>query len=820
MLLLASVAAAAPDAKKRETPDEKKRVEIEKHEWMAQYYLRRANDMAGAAKEYQAILALDAENANAALALAAVYGRDGKDKQALEVLQKLVKKNAKSAPAWLALAERQAKAGDDKGLKESVGKAIAIEPRNVDAYELLFEHNLPRAKDGDATAKVEALEAARKMMLYARRQGPTYKLAERAIVELGGEPLALTIYDAKKAYAAAFENGTLGRINAQMKVAKSGFEECVKASPKNEECHYHLGLVYSSVKASDAYDATKALAELAQAPSLPMAWVATARLHRATDKNAEARAALTKAIALDDELGVAHVELGILDKVEGKVDAAIAHFVAVMDRDPFGPVADRALDELTKTRPTHPYVTRGMMMGKRSGDIFSSERFKSVVALIEKELGGVQEVPEKAVLEQIVQKLVDGSAIKQQFHVQVVGTTAVNAFALGDGSVYVTRGLLDLVKKKFPKMAIDANNDVLGHVLAHELQHVIRRHQLSSQLFQEAAKDASARLDPFVVTHVTRLHEIDADRQGMVMAFLAGYHPRGGIEFMEVMGQDNEIPAHLDHPTFEERVEYLSEYWTNDVRYAFVSLRLGLDAFDRGAKLESTDMKAAVAAYEDAVENFKRYRAMLPSLKEAMNDLGVAYTKIGVLAMAQGDTPLARWQTRFSIERDSAIKYVGLAREESTTRGAAPGGAAVRIPWQLREAMATFKEALGVEETYVKARVNLAAAYIAANQLTNATDTLDKIAPVDLARSGVVQGDIELVRGIALAEQRDYDRARAAFEKAIKSQAAKRAASYNLARTLELAGKKDEAKRAYQQYAKLYPGGPWAKAADTAAGKL
>ncbi len=62
--------------------------------------------------------------------------------------------------------------------------------------------------------------------------------------------------------------------------------------------------------------------------------------------------------------------------------------------------------------------------------------------------------------------------------------------------------------------------------------------------------------------------------------------------------------------------------------------------------------------------------------------------------------------------------------------------------------------------------------------------------------------------------------AKTSFEKAVSSVASKRAASYDLARTLELAGNKADAKRAYQQYVKLYPGGPWAKAAETAASKL
>jgi tetratricopeptide (TPR) repeat protein len=461
-------------------------------------------------------------------------------------------------------------------------------------------------------------------------------------------------------------------------------------------------------------------------------------------------------------------------------------------------------------------VLEGMLAGKRGGDIFSSDRYQAVVGLLERELGGVDDkAPEKAVIEDIVRRLADASGIHLQFKVAVVKTDIVNAMALADGRVYVTHGLIEMMKKKFPKRPIDANNDILGHILGHELQHVVRRHTINSALFQEAMKDTTRPLDPSVLTAATRLQEIDADRQGMVMAFLAGYHPRGGIEFMETMGQEEEIPAHLDHPTFQERVEYLSEYWTNDVRYAFVSFKLGVTAMDRGNKLESTDMTGAIKAYEEAADDFKRYHMMLPSSKDAMNNLGIAYAKLGVLAMSQQDSPLLRWQTKFSMERDSAVKYKGLARDEDKEgqRGATDK---VRLPWQLREAISLFKEAIAADEDYARARLNLAGAYLAANQLDNARDALAKTEP----KGGVTAGEIELIRGVVLAESKDFDQAKASFEKAIGTANSKRAASYNLARTLELAGKRDDAKRAYQQYSRLYPGGPWAIAADAAAKKL
>jgi predicted Zn-dependent protease len=794
----------------------KKQLEIEKHEWMAQYYLMRANDLAGAAKEYKAILAIDATNERATFALASILLRDKKQKEAIELIAKLTKKNPKSADGWLTLAQLQASANDDKGFQTSIDKVLALDPYSQSAYLMVFERAEDKLRNGDANAKTVALDAAKKLKALARPDSFIRRKADRAVVELSGDAMELTVFDAKQAYSAAFDSGMLADINVAMAKARAGFEECTKAQPKNEDCHYYLGLVYSSVKASDAYNPKQALSEFAAAPSLPSAWIESGKLLRANDDNDGARKALEKALAIDKTASAAHIELGILDKLAGKTGGAVDHFVAAIDSDPYGSIGDRALGELSKVDPKHPYVVEGMMEGKRGGDIFSSDRYQAVVALLERELGGVDDkAPEKGVVEDIVRRLVDGSGVHLQFKVAIVKTDIVNAMALADGRVYVTRGLIDVLKKKFPKRPVDANNDILGNILGHELQHVIRRHTINSTLFQEAMKDTSRPLDPSVLTAATRLQEIDADRQGMVMAFLAGYHPRGGIEFMEMMGQEQEIPAHLDHPTFEERVEYLTEYWTNDVRYAFVSFKLGVAAMDRAGKLEATDMKGAIAAYEEAAEDFKRYHTMLPNSKDAMNNLGIAYAKLGVLAMSAQDSPLLRWQSKFSMERDSALKYKGLSRGEGNDgeRGATEKA---RLPWQLREAVSLFKEALATDEDYARARVNLVAAYIAANQLDNARDALAKAE----AKGGVASGDIELLRGIVLAENKDFDKARSSFEKAIGAVNAKRAASYNLARTLELAGKKDEAKRAYQQYVKLYPGGAWAVAAEAASKKL
>jgi len=805
---------------------DKRQMEIERHEWQAQYYAVRVHDLAGAAREYKAILAMDAQNERAALALASLYLADKKEKDAVDVLTKLTKKNPRSKEAWLTLAEVAARSNDDAGnvgnaqMKTAIAQVLAIDPSNLRAYEMLYANAYRRFTKGDATARPEALEAARKLMQLTRMQyGGETRVLERAMVELAGQPIDLTIYDAKQAYAAAFNAGRFGNINKQIAVAREGFEACTRMGPAQlpviEECHYYLGLIHSQVAASDAYDLKAAASELALAPSMSLAWVARAKILRATGRNAEARAALDEALARDPSMAVAHLELGVLDKVEGKTDAAVLNFVRAIDADRFGATGERALTELAKTDPTHPYVREGMLNGS-AGDVFSTEQYRALVDDIERSMGGVEaKAPEQLVLEEIVRRLAEGSAVKQRFEVKLVATRLPNAFALADGRVYVTRGLLDTIGKTLPPgQKIDANNDLLGHVLAHELNHVIHKHTMHTALFQQAIKDSARMLDPAVLTHVTRLHEIEADREGMVMAFLAGYHPRGGIEFMELMGKQGEVPRHLDHPTFQERIDYLTDYWTDDVRYAFLSFKLGVAEMDKGAGLEETDLPSAVTAYQTAVEHFRRFHTMLPSLKEAMNDLGVAYTKLGVLAMDRDDSPLGRWQTRFSLERESSVKYASLVRDEGTTH--ARGIDRSRLPSQLRDGIASFKEALAIDEDYNKARLNLASAYLAANQIDSANATLAKIEP----RPDVTSGDVDLIRGIALAEAKLYEPARAAFERAEGFPALRRAAFFNVARALELGGKKAEAKKAYQQYAVVFPGGPWAKAAESAAAKL
>jgi tetratricopeptide repeat protein len=313
-----------------------------------------------------------------------------------------------------------------------------------------------------------------------------------------------------------------------------------------------------------------------------------------------------------------------------------------------------------------------------------------------------------------------------------------------------------------------------------------------------------------VLTHVTRLHEIEADREGITLAFLAGYHPRGGIEFMEASGKEMEIPPHLDHPTYEERVHYLEEYWTNDVKYAFVSFKLGVDSLAKAGKLEAGGTGGARDAYEEAADHFKRFRNTVKANKQVLNNLGIAYAKVGLIAMADGDSPLHRWQTRFSVEHDQAVEYRSLARDEEReapggTRGAKGAKKKIAVPWQMREARSVFEESIGMDGGYLKARLNLAMVDIALGKLADADAQLDRVK--------VASGEADLLRGIVSAEQKQWAAAIASFQKAQKVRGLTRAARFNLARAYLLSGKKDQARAELQAYVKDDRQGPWNKAA-------
>ena len=155
-----------------------------------------------------------------------------------------------------------------------------------------------------------------------------------------------------------------------------------------------------------------------------------------------------------------------------------------------------------------------------------------------------------------------------------------NAFALPNGSIYVTTGLMALVD----------NESQLAAVLAHELTHVMRRHTyLQNRSMRKkfltinvmvalgsmaplsvvgAVIMAVTTVAPFIMVATiygySRDLEREADLKGIDMMISAEYAPEEMVNVMKLLDKDiegeNVRLFYNDHPSLDERIKYLSSY--------------------------------------------------------------------------------------------------------------------------------------------------------------------------------------------------------------------------------------------------------------------
>ncbi len=155
-----------------------------------------------------------------------------------------------------------------------------------------------------------------------------------------------------------------------------------------------------------------------------------------------------------------------------------------------------------------------------------------------------------------------------------------NAFALPNGSIYVTTGLLSLVD----------NESEVAAILAHEMTHVLRRHTYLQNRSNRkkfltmnviAAVGAytpsggvgtviqiATAVAPFIVIATmfgySRDLEREADLKGIDMMINAEYAPEEMVNVIKLLNKDIEGENirlfYNDHPALDERIKYLSNY--------------------------------------------------------------------------------------------------------------------------------------------------------------------------------------------------------------------------------------------------------------------
>jgi predicted Zn-dependent protease len=176
----------------------------------------------------------------------------------------------------------------------------------------------------------------------------------------------------------------------------------------------------------------------------------------------------------------------------------------------------------------------------------------------------------------------------------VIDTQTINAFAMPGGTVLITRGLLDRL----------ASESELAGALAHEIAHVVKRHQLSAiqsaagtsaltDIGKDIASDAIDRRGGDVLglkkwgadaglemlkngvflRPLDRSMEYEADRLGVLIAARSGYDPYGLVAVLQMLaqakGDTSGISVFNTHPAPADRLAQLEGFMNANLdRYA------------------------------------------------------------------------------------------------------------------------------------------------------------------------------------------------------------------------------------------------------------
>lgn len=155
------------------------------------------------------------------------------------------------------------------------------------------------------------------------------------------------------------------------------------------------------------------------------------------------------------------------------------------------------------------------------------------------------------------------------FQIVVIDSYLVNAFALPGGTIVIFRGLLEETKRP----------EQLAGVLAHEIQHISKRHttrailqRASTGLLLSAVTGNASGIGAngiegariLGLLSYSRQHEEEADEGGIQMLAQARIDPQGMIEFFETIkqkekdGDGHSLGKYFStHPATENRIERL-----------------------------------------------------------------------------------------------------------------------------------------------------------------------------------------------------------------------------------------------------------------------
>lgn len=175
----------------------------------------------------------------------------------------------------------------------------------------------------------------------------------------------------------------------------------------------------------------------------------------------------------------------------------------------------------------------------------------------------LEQHPKKASTTAMLQKIAQYTHRKDlRYNLHIIDDNKIaNAFSIAGGHVYVTAKLLSWVE----------SDDELAFVLAHEIAHVDSKHGIrkvakliAGETLGGSYGSILAHVENAVTAPFGQIDEYEADREGAVLAFRAGYNPRAGLDFFKRMGANEQYDDFQKlirtHPFSSERYNCLDDF--------------------------------------------------------------------------------------------------------------------------------------------------------------------------------------------------------------------------------------------------------------------
>jgi predicted Zn-dependent protease len=236
---------------------------------------------------------------------------------------------------------------------------------------------------------------------------------------------------------------------------------------------------------------------------------------------------------------------------------------------------------------------------KKAADSLTPENEYYLGRAVAANIAGIYEVDRSPALQTYLNKICSTIVINSPrpdifsgYHVAILKTNEINAFATPGGHIFVTRGLI----------ACASNEDALASVIAHEIAHIQLQHALTSirnaryvnaavsgtlagvgeaaggGLVSELTGIMSESVNEIITTMVvkgfSKKDELEADETALSLLASAGYQPSGLMEMLDLLkekqGNDKTKGFGKTHPTPAERItaanKVIGKYKVDDTR--------------------------------------------------------------------------------------------------------------------------------------------------------------------------------------------------------------------------------------------------------------